>query len=556
MAGGNEKRPEGPGCHEEASRNTLVGWSLSELVRDAPIGIAIVGTDLRYQFVNERLAQLNGVSVDDHTGQKIAVVSPHATVIVPLLRKVLETGEAIVDHELELDVTDSEGAPGRRHVVVNYRPMPSGDAPMSVGVVVLDVTDLVNARNQQSALATRLRTLQRITDAALEQLPLDHLIDELLPQVREALRVDIVRLLIVDEGAGVLRGRGLLRDRKLHHFDDEVPLGKGFAGRVATSRSPKVVEDTRSYDLVSAAVDGMRSIAGVPLIARGKVVGVLDVATRTPTSFSPEDLQLLDLAGRRIAMAVQRSQSYEQERHVAAVLQGALLPRDLPAIPGCRLAVSYWPSSDEEAVGGDFYDVFETSRGTWGVLVGDISGKGIEAAALTGLARHSVRAAGQHVRDPVTTLRWLDDALRADPCENFCTAVYGEITSCAGGVRVELARAGHPAPVVVHRDGSAEFVGSPGTLLGLVPELDLCSHRIALDVGDSLVLYTDGLSDVAGDQPDDLELLERISGWIDHGVDGLLEHVDDHLNARPQGRADDAVVLAIEVTGTGDAADS
>src|SRR5262249_23631595 len=143
----------------------------------------------------------------------------------------------------------------------------------------------------------------------------------------------------------------------------------------------------------------------------------------------------------------------------------------------------------------DFYDVFDVRDGAVGILIGDVAGKGIPAAAFVGLARHTVRSAARHTRDVRVPLLWLHEALEDTSGDDYCTALYGRITPGADGVRFVFASGGHPLPIVLRANGRAETLGTPGTLLGLIPEVKLHETTIDLAPGDLMLLYTDGVTD-------------------------------------------------------------
>jgi serine phosphatase RsbU (regulator of sigma subunit) len=182
-------------------------------------------------------------------------------------------------------------------------------------------------------------------------------------------------------------------------------------------------------------------------------------------------------------------------------LQRSLAPVTLPRIEGVDLAALYRPFSPEDEIGGDFYDVFPHGEGTWGIAVGDISGKGPIAAAVMGLAAHTLRAIAMYETRPSAVLSGLNAAqLRAErvPSERFCTACAMRLRTESDHLRVTVCLAGHPQPFVVRTDGTVEHVGEPGTLLGSFADPDL--HDVAIDLrpGDALVAYTDGLVEQRG----------------------------------------------------------
>jgi serine phosphatase RsbU (regulator of sigma subunit) len=179
------------------------------------------------------------------------------------------------------------------------------------------------------------------------------------------------------------------------------------------------------------------------------------------------------------------------------VLQTSLLPPHLPEIPGAVLAAAYHPAWDGLQVGGDFYDVFTTAEGQWYLVIGDVCGKGAEAAAVTALARYTLRTAAARRRSPAAILRWVGDAMvRQDAARGrFCTIACAHVDLLRTPTRVTVACGGHPLPVLRRAGGEVTEVGAAGTLLGLASDPTLQDRTAELHPGDTLVLYTDGLTE-------------------------------------------------------------
>ena len=186
----------------------------------------------------------------------------------------------------------------------------------------------------------------------------------------------------------------------------------------------------------------------------------------------------------------------DRHRRISETLQRALLPPGLPTIPGVELAVRYWPAGRMVEAGGDFYDVFAIGPQRWAILIGDVCGTGPDAAALTGIARHTVRAAARHGHNHRVVLEWLNEAIGNSDRDRFCTAVYATIEADGDHWRLTTSSAGHPRPIVARRDGAAAPLGQHGSLIGVFPDLDVTITDIDLGPGDTVVLYTDGLTDL------------------------------------------------------------
>lgn len=205
--------------------------------------------------------------------------------------------------------------------------------------------------------------------------------------------------------------------------------------------------------------------------------------------------------GRAVSLAEVNEQISREQRDIAETLQLALLPQRLTPPPGCEVAVRYWPAGSASLIGGDFYDVFSPDSRRWVITIGDVCGHGISAAALTGLVRHTLRGSSPHTDSPADILRTIHGAIRDHDPTTFCTVCVAIFTPAASGSGGDLvvSLGGHPAPLLRRRDGSVTEVGRTGTLLGMV-EPTVHDTHLPIHAGDTLVLYTDGLTDAPGDQ--------------------------------------------------------
>jgi serine phosphatase RsbU (regulator of sigma subunit)/integral membrane sensor domain MASE1 len=253
------------------------------------------------------------------------------------------------------------------------------------------------------------------------------------------------------------------------------------------------------------------------------------------------------------AVTTQRRLADDALGHIAHTLQTSLLPSALPVIPGVETAARFRPAQRGQEVGGDFYDLFEADGGHWDIVVGDVCGKGPEAAALTALARYTLRAVAAHERSPSEILGELNEALLRQAgtgCE-FCTAAYARLDLDETAARLTLSAGGHPLPLLLRADGTVEHVGRPGLLLGLEPDPKLSDYTLELHPGDALMLYTDGLTDAyAPDRtlaPDDLErLLASCAGRSASEIVDLMQHAaldDDTKQPR-----DDIALVVVRLT--------
>jgi PAS domain S-box-containing protein len=248
-----------------------------------------------------------------------------------------------------------------------------------------------------------------------------------------------------------------------------------------------------------------RSLAVVPLVGRGRSVGVLTVGWqrrgRRPTR---EEWSLIEALAQRIALAVDSALQYQERAYVARTLQQSLLPRTLPTVPGADLAAEYAAAGEGMEVGGDFFDVFAVGeQDEWALVIGDVCGKGAEAAAVTALARYTLRAVTTRSPSPAATLATLnEEMLRQMQEPRFLTAVIGHLVVDPGaGARLTIASGGHPPPIVLRAAGAPDVAECGGMLLGVERDARSVDCELALAPGDAIVLYTDGISEARADRP-------------------------------------------------------
>ncbi|MBV9022566.1 MAG: SpoIIE family protein phosphatase, partial [Streptomycetaceae bacterium] len=241
---------------------------------------------------------------------------------------------------------------------------------------------------------------------------------------------------------------------------------------------------------------GVTGYACVPLTTRGRTFGVLTLLA-TDQPFDHHIIALAEELARRAAISADNAHQFTYRVQLARDLQAGLLPPELPRIPGATLAASYHPAGEGLEVGGDFYDVFPLPEGRWALMIGDVCGRGAVAATTTGMVRHTARAAARLRADPAAVVRAINDAL-IDSMEDDCfvSLVYGELRPTGSHLALDLIRAGHVPPLVRRADGTVEELAHSGLLLGIAPDIDESPHSVELYSGDSLVLVTDGITEV------------------------------------------------------------
>lgn len=256
----------------------------------------------------------------------------------------------------------------------------------------------------------------------------------------------------------------------------------------------RLTEAARGFGSVPlrAPVEGF----AVPLLARGQRLGTLTIGRHADHRQDPDEIAVFEDVARRAALALDNARIHADRRRIAHTLQQSLLPPTLPAIAGVDLGAEYVPTGDEVEVGGDFYDVFPMPDGRWLMVIGDVSGKGVQAAAVTGRVRDVIRVLVSDGRSLPEVLTTLNSTLAERGEGRYCTLAMAAVAASPDrGTDVSLHLAGHDRPVLVTADGRASFVGSGGTALGLLDSVNSPPSAISLGAGDTLVFYTDGVTE-------------------------------------------------------------
>jgi serine phosphatase RsbU (regulator of sigma subunit) len=343
----------------------------------------------------------------------------------------------------------------------------------------------------ESGLAGRLRDIEAVTDAALSRLDGQALLNALLERVKAVLDADTATVLLLDSPAGQLVATAASGIEEEVGQGVRIPLGVGFAGTVAASARPVILNQVdpslvRNQLLIER---GIKSLLGVPLLAGGRVVGVLHVGSLSGRPFSHEDSELLQLAADRAALAVQ-TMAVQDDRLAALALQRSLRPAALPVMPGLELAARYVTGSGN--VGGDWYDVFVLPSGDLGMVVGDVAGSGLTAAVIMGRMRSALRAYVLETEDPGIVLRMLDRKIQYFEPEAMATVQYAVYHQETG--QLTVSSAGHLPPVLAAPDREpvlAEIdVDVP---IGVADDAPRRSTVIRIPPGALLCSYTDGL---------------------------------------------------------------
>ncbi|MCW3843758.1 SpoIIE family protein phosphatase [Micromonospora yasonensis] len=399
---------------------------------------------------------------------------------------------------------------------------------------------MVRAESQRDE--ERLRRIEAATDATLSRLDAADLFDEVLDRVRDLLQVDTAAILLLDVRARHLVATAAkgLEEEVRQGF--RVSIGRGFAGRVALTRQPVIIEEVTADKVVNPVLlhAGLRSLLGVPIMSQGRLIGVLHVGTLTSRRFTDDDVRLLELVANHVGLA-SRVRESSLDHTAALALQRSLIPAEFPKVPNLEMAGRYVPGH-ASGVGGDWYDVFTLPSGWLGVVMGDVSGHGLQSAVVMGRVRSALRAYALVCDDPAEALTLLDRKVVHFEAGSLTTALYAMVSP--DGATIRLSLAGHPRPILA-------APGRPAAMFPARIDPPLGTDRgrgerravtVDFPAGAVLVSYTDGL-------------VERRGELFDAGVARLMaaipvapaETVCDTIMATLDAEhpADDIALLAI-----------
>jgi sigma-B regulation protein RsbU (phosphoserine phosphatase) len=347
----------------------------------------------------------------------------------------------------------------------------------------------------------RLRDIQSITDTALSRLDDRDLLAELLDRIREILQADTAAVLLLDFSSGQLIATAAAGLEEEVRQGVRIPVGRGFAGRIAAEHRPVILDHVDHTTVLNPILwaKGIQSLMGVPMVAGGRVIGVLHIGSLTPRQFTDYDIELLQLAADRAAAAVQ-SMTARADRVAAAALQRSLVPAALPVVAGAEMAARYVPGRG--GVGGDWYDVFTLPSGELGVVMGDVAGSGLPASVIMGRMRSALRAYALETSDPAEVLGRLDRKVQHFEPDALATVLYAVIDPELDRMRVCLA--GHFPPVLACPGQPAELTCvAGGLMIGVAAGAGRPVSTVRIPPGALLCFYTDGLIERPGQLVDD-----------------------------------------------------
>ncbi|MER7934819.1 MULTISPECIES: SpoIIE family protein phosphatase [unclassified Streptomyces] len=546
--------------------------ALSErIVKQSPIGLAVLDTRLRFVSVNPALERLNGVPAEEHLGRTLREVLPHldADALESAYLRVLRTGEPVIDRSV---VGRTPAAPDEEHIwsLSVYRLEDALDNVLGVATSVVDITEPyragVEAENARRRLAVIADASARIgTTLDLERTAAE-LADVAVPELADVAAVDLLDRVVEGRRStlgpaepAVLRALAVRAEREAYAVQaadtpgtvaryapdrlvtECVRTGEAVLVRqVGDADLPRIARSPEAAALLRRA--GLHSYLAVPLIARGEVLGALDLKrTRNPAPFDDDDLLLARELASRAAVQIDNARWYQNARTNALTLQRSMLPAHERVTNGLEVASRYQPAGATVEVGGDWFDVIPLDGDRTALVVGDVMGSGINAAATMGRLRTATNTLASLGLDPAVLL---------DHLEKTTSGLDQSIATCVYAVhdpllrQFRIANAGHLPPVRVRPGRPPELLDLPtGVPLG-VGGIPFSTTTVDFEPGDELVLYTDGLVETRSHSLD--ERLDALLALLD-GPARPLEEVCDLLLRElhhPDNHDDVAVLIA------------
>ncbi|HXD53160.1 MAG TPA: GAF domain-containing SpoIIE family protein phosphatase [Solirubrobacteraceae bacterium] len=449
------------------------------------------------------------------------------------------------------------------HVDTNFAAIACVGGVLAVLTTVVLHVALERMRADRRRLELLIAATAKLDNSLDPQQTLRRIATTALPELAELCVIDLVDEdgAITNTVAAAVDPRVAARVEATRPSERPEKLAGHPVARVLTERSSKVIDDLADAPALGEAIQtagilpgddagSSRSATVVPMVARGRMLGVMTfVHPGRPQSGRLRILE--DLTG-RAALAYDNARLYAERARVAQTLRSSLMPAALPSVPGLELRSYFRPLGAGNEVGGDFYDVFSDRDGCW-LVVGDVCGKGAEAAVLTAFLRHTAGAYARDGSSPATVLARVNAAMLEHDFEGrFATALLARMEHSPGGIAVTLAAAGHPAALVTRAGGRTEEFGGGGTLLGIFPDARIAEATTTLRVGDSLALYTDGLAEAqapartlsSGEMISALDRTRPESA--EQAIAALLGLLD-----LSQGARDDIAILAVRVAAAG-----
>ncbi len=542
----------------------------------SPVGIAILDSQLRFLQVNAALEAMNGLPESAHVGRRLAEILPevNAREMEEAMLQVLETGRPVLDRR-RVGRTPAEPDHDRVWSCSYVRVEDPAGMPIGVIASLADITEQQRDHVEAEAARRRLALLSEASIRVGSSLDLERTAQELadlaVPRLADAVTVDVLDALARGDepGMGLTGGAALRRLGKAPLAGSKVtnilaPLGRTLVFPVAApytqalaSRQPFLTARLDEQAVAPAArhsakpaqlvAVGVHSLVMAPLVARETVLGVATFyRTRPVGPFGSEDVTLAGELAARAALSIDNARLYHHEHDTAVILQRSMLPQHITPPPGIAVSHRYLPASDVNEIGGDWYDVLALASGKVALLIGDVMGHGIAAAAVMGRLSASVRALARLDLSPVRLLHQLE-AVLGDLAEPMLATFLYVVCDPATG-HCTVTRAGHPPPALVLPDGTVRLLDTPpGVPLG-VGGIAFTPVEISVPPGSLLVLYTDGLIEARGRDLDErlaelTQLLADPQRQLDHLCDSLITHLV------PAAADDDVALLIARIGG-------
>jgi PAS domain S-box-containing protein len=554
---------------------------MAAIVESSNDAILSKDRDLIIRSWNAGAQKLYGYTPEEAIGRPIQIIIPpdHRGEEAELLNRVLR--DERVEH-YETQRLRKDGTVVDVSLTVSPLREPGGQI-VGASVIGRDISESKRIEAQRAELLhmeqeTRLQTeraerrasflaeAQSVLSASLDfELTLRNLANLAVPQLADWCAIDTVR------PDGALERLALVhvdaaKQRLAHEIERKYPNvpdpERGPLRAVRTGESqlireipPEMVKEAAQSEEHARLIErlGLRSAMVVPLLGHDRALGAITfVSAESNLTFDDDDLALAEDLAARASVAIDNARLYSERDYIATTLQQSLMPDRLPDIPGVDLAARYRAAGEGNEVGGDFYDIYRTGESSWAIAIGDVRGKGPGAAVVTGLARYTLRTASLSESVPSRVLGTLNEAMVLQPADDrFCTVAYARLEpGDQGSILMTLAVGGHPLPLVLRADGTVETAGSPGTLIGFVPDPEVVDETVELQPGDSLVLYTDGVSEARSEAGlfGEERLLDLVRSCAGLDAAAIAERIEaDVLAFRESGTSDDLAVLVLRV---------
>lgn len=510
---------------------------LQAVFQQVPVALFLLGPDGAVRRANSAAAELVGAAPGYATGRSFAaLVEPaHRAAVRSQLAAVARTGAQHVlscglygpagvrqcqvmvrtvsvrgdDDKLLVVASPAAPRPGRRATEPVARPSRSvPDAAVSQAVAAMtrriDVVTDVNKLLLENVASSEGQLLQRFG-----RLLADHVATWVIIDMMHGGRLERHSVAGPDEEASAGRAQAVMTVR---------PSADSAPGQVAQSGTALVLAHPDDEAILGATQEGVpllmllagASVLSAPLTADGVCYGALTLVRNAAAgTFGLADVGIAEDAGEQLARTLEVQRTMRQRADAAEALQGSLLPRELKPVPGVEIAATHIPATQGRAVGGDFYDIYPTPEG-WGIAIGDVTGKGQDAASVTAAARHAIRVLAHWNADPAGVLRGANEIMLAEAFGGrFVTAAAAHLSWRDGALLVALGSAGHPGPVLVKEDGRTQAIEGGGEPLGIFPDGAAQVSELTLGQGDVLFFCTDGL--IGARSPDQGYFGERLA---------------------------------------------